>query len=115
MSNGTNTFTIRGTFERREVFTTKAGKQIITLVLGTNGQYPQLIPIKCFGKLAEDAEDVKKGDMVEATGRLGGREYNGRIYGENVAETIEVVGGKQVAPKGEEPPPPPPGDDDIPF
>jgi hypothetical protein len=94
MSN-TNKFEIRGTFERTETFTTKAGKEIITLILGTDGQYPQLVPIKCFGRMVDSAKECEKGDMVEVTGRLGGRDWNGKVYGEAVAETIEVVGGKQ--------------------
>jgi hypothetical protein len=98
MSN-TNKFEIRGTFERTETFTTKAGKEIITLILGTDGQYPQLVPIKCFGRMVDSAKECAKGDMVEVTGRLGGRDWNGKVYGEAVAETIEVVGGKQGAAK----------------
>lgn len=98
MSN-TNTFTIRGTFERTDTFVTKAGKDIITLILGTDGQYPQLVPIKCFGRLVENAKACKPGNMVEVTGRLGGRDWQGKVYGEAVAETIEVVGGKHGAPK----------------
>lgn len=112
MSNETNTFTVRGTFEKIDVFTTKNDKQIITLVLGTDGERPQLIPIKCFGRMAGKAKECQKGDMVEVTGKLGGRDWNGKIYGENVAETIEVVGGKQAA---EQPASPPPDESDLPF
>lgn len=93
----TNNFTVRGTFERLDTFTTKAGKEIVTLILGTNGEYPQLIPIKCFGRLVENAKACRKGDMVEVTGELGGRDWKGKVYGENKAQTIEVVGGKNGA------------------
>jgi len=106
-----NKFEIRGTFERTETFVTKAGKEIITLILGTDGQYPQLVPIKCFGRMVDSAKECAKGDMVEVTGRLGGRDWNGKVYGEAVAETIEVVGGKQ----GEKQPESPADSEDLPF
>lgn len=108
MSDNTNTFTVRGTFEKLDTFTTTKGKEIITLVLGTNGQYPQLIPIKCFGRMVDSAKACGSGDMVEVTGRLGGRDWKGKIFGENVAETIEVVGGKAKQPS------PPQTDEDDP-
>ena len=102
MSNA-NTFTIRGTYERTDTFVTKNGKEIVTLVLGTDGQYPQLVPIKCFGRMSDTAKKCGKGDMVEVTGRLGGREWNGKVFGEAVAETIEIVGGKHAAKQPELP------------
>jgi len=102
MSN-TNTFTIRGTYERTDTFVTKNGKEIVTLILGTDGQYPQLVPIKAFGRLVETAKECGKGDMVEVTGRLGGRDWNGKVFGEAVAETIEIVGGKHAAKQPELP------------
>jgi len=111
MSNA-NTFTIRGTYERTDTFVTKNGKEIVTLILGTDGQYPQLVPIKCFGRMSDTAKECGKGDMVEVTGRLGGRDWNGKVFGEAVAETIEIVGGKNATKAST---PPSEEDPSIPF
>jgi single-stranded DNA-binding protein len=122
----------RGRLDRIDTFTTKAGKDIITLVLQVEGTYPQLVPIKFFGRLADEAGALTKGDVVEVTGHLGGRDWNGKVYGDIIGETLEVVE-EASAGRGEqrETPgarggadkhrdvmaddPPPPGDDDIPF
>ena len=110
------TFQGQGTLKRIDTFVSKAGKPILTLVFETQGQYPQLIPIKVFGRLAEQASEWKPGMNLAVTGRLGGRDWNGKVYGDNVANTIEVVGGADArdgsAPVDDAPPP---GDDDVPF
>jgi len=106
----------RGKLARIDAFVTKAGKSILTLIFEQGGQYPQVIPIKVFGRLAEEASAWKPGTLLEITGRLGGREYNGKVYGEAVAETVEVVGEAQrEMPKGKTADAPTPGDDDVPF
>jgi single-stranded DNA-binding protein len=117
--NNTDDFTFQGqgTLKRIDTFVSKAGKSILTLIFETDGQYPQLIPIKVFGRLAEQASAWKPGMVLSVSGRLGGRDWNGKVYGDNVATSIEVVGraGEQ---ESEMPPPvdaPPLGDDDIPF
>ncbi len=116
--NNTDDFTFRGqgTLKRIDTFVSKAGKSILTLVFETEGQYPQLIPIKVFGRLAEQASSWKPGDVLAVSGRLGGRDWNGKVYGDNVATSVEVVSGTDERPDG--PPPseaPPLGDDDVPF
>jgi len=114
MSDDTGfTFTGRGRFVRADRFTAKSGKDIVTLILEVDGKYPQVVPIKVFGRLAEMAGSFKAGELVEVTGRLGGRDWNGKVYGDNVAETVEAA---QAPPNGGiEPPPSPPSDDDLPF
>lgn len=116
--NNTDDFTFRGqgTLKRIDTFVSKAGKSILTLVFETEGQYPQLIPIKVFGRLAEQASSWKPGAVLAVTGRLGGRDWNGKVYGDNVATSVEVVNGAEDRSDG--PPPseaPPPSDDDVPF
>ena len=114
MNNDEFTFQGKGTLKRIDTFVSKAGKSILTLVFETGGQYPQLIPIKVFGRLAEQASSWKPGVMLSVSGRLGGRDWNGKVFGDNVANSIEVVGGGD----GEMPPEfdgPPAGDDDVPF
>jgi hypothetical protein len=92
MSDDTGfTFTGRGLFIRADKFVTKAGKDIITLILEVDGRFPQKVPIKVFGRLAETAGSLKPGEIVEVTGRLGGRDWNGKVYGDIVAETVEAA------------------------
>lgn len=102
----------RGRLDRIDTFTTKGGKEIITLILQTEGQYPQLVPIKFFGRAAEIARGMTEGEMVEVTGKLGGRDWNGKVYGDIVGETCEAIGGGE-KPKGKEPGPA--SEEDIPF
>jgi len=52
---GEFTFQGQGTLQRIDTFVSKAGKTILTLICETQGQYPQLVPIKVFGRLAEQA------------------------------------------------------------
>ncbi len=108
------TFQGRGTLKRVDTFVSKAGKSIVTLVFETQGQYPQMVPIKVFGRLAEQASSWKPGSVLAVSGRLGGRDWNGKVYGDNVANSVEIVS----AGDGDGPPDPgapPPGDDDVPF
>ena len=117
--NNTDEFTFRGqgTLKRIDTFVSKAGKPILTLIFETAGQYPQLIPVKVFGRLADEAPSWKPGSVLAVTGRLGGRDWNGKVYGDSVAISIEVLG----AGGNDEDVPmplddiPPPGDDDVPF
>ncbi len=111
------TFQGQGTLKRVDTFVSKAGKSIITLVFEIQGQYPQLIPIKVFGRLAEQASEWKPGMVLAVSGRLGGRDWNGKVYGDNVANSIEIVGGAGATDRDGPPADdaPPPGDDDLPF
>ncbi len=111
------TFQGQGTLKRIDTFVSKAGKSILTLIFEIQGQYPQLIPIKVFGRLAEQATDWKPGMVLSVSGRLGGRDWNGKVYGDSVATNIEII--DDAGEKGEEAPSghdaPPPSDDDVPF
>ena len=49
------TFQGQGTLLRVDTFVSRAGKPILTLIFEIKGQYPQFIPIKVFGRLAEQA------------------------------------------------------------
>jgi len=116
------TFQGQGTLLRIDTFVSKAGKSILTLVFETKGQYPQLIPIKVFGRLAEQASAWKPGSVLSVNGRLGGRDWNGKVYGDIVAVSVEVVGSGAEDPGGfsnssfdPREAPPPPSDEDVPF
>jgi len=118
----------RGRVDRKEVYTTKNGKDIVTLVLQVEGSYPQLVPVKFFGRVADQARGLAVGSVVEVTGRLGGREWHGKVYADIVGERIEVVaeapskqqempgtGGGQASDSGWRGQSPRPEDDDVPF
>ena len=104
-------FSGSGTFRRTETFVGKSGKPMYTAIVEIKGQYPQSIPIKAFGRLADRLSELRPGDIIEVTGRLGGRDWNGKVYGDIVAETIEVI----AAGHPTDDTPPPPADDDVPF
>ena len=117
------TFRGQGTLLRVDTFVSKAGKPILTLVFETKGQYPQLIPIKVFGRLAEQAAGWKPGAVLAVSGRLGGRDWNGKVYGDVIANTVEVLGDPEAEERGTmgnspfdpREAPPPPSDEDVPF
>lgn len=118
MSNNSEDFTFQGQgkLKRIDTFVSKAGKPVLTLIFEIEGQYPQLIPIKVFGRLAEEASAWTPGSILSVTGRLGGRDWNGKVYGDSIATHVDVVNAADDA--GGAPPPddvPPPGDDDVPF
>ena len=116
------TFQGQGTLLRVDTFVSRAGKPILTLIFETKGQYPQLIPIKVFGRLADQAAAWKPGSVLSVSGRLGGRDWQGKVYGDIVANTVEVVGPAAEDPGGftnssfdPREAPPPPTDEDVPF
>ena len=116
------TFEGQGTLLRVDTFVSKAGKPILTLIFETQGQYPQMIPIKVFGRLADEAKAWTPGAVLFVRGRLGGRDWQGKVYGDNVAISVEIVGaaepdnhrGGGAGPRSDGGVPPP-SDDDVPF
>ena len=78
----------KGIFKSATTYVAKSGKGIVTIVLEVPGQYPELVPIKLLGTLAQDVEKLKPGMIVEAHGRVGGKEWNGKVFGENAASYI---------------------------
>ena len=115
------TFQGQGTLLRVDSFVSKAGKTVVTLIFETKGQYPQLIPIKVFGRLAEQASAWKPGAILAVNGRLGGRDWQGKVYGDIIANSVQVVEAAAESPGGagsardDRESPPPPSDDDAPF
>ena len=85
-----NEFRITGQLEKTETFVTKAGKNIITIVLAIDGKWPQYVPIKLFGGLADKYGHLAPGIEITVQGKLGGREWNGKFYAENTANDVEV-------------------------
>jgi hypothetical protein len=104
------TFQGTGTLKRVDLFESKGGKAIKTLILdipAEGKQWPQTIPIKLWGRDAE--KEYKPGDIITVSGRLGGRESNGRCWGDSTAMKVEVVG------RDEEAGAPPADDQNTPF
>lgn len=118
MSDGF-TFQGKGKLSRIDTFTSKAGRPILTLVFHQDGQWPQWTPIKVFGRMADMASEWKPGDVLEVTGELGGREYQGKVYGDATARTIEVVSQGEshsgAQPVGAVPAGPADASDSVPF
>jgi single-stranded DNA-binding protein len=92
----------QGTLDRVDTFTAKSGKNILTLVLRVGGQYPQLIPVKVFGRTADEAGEWHVGNVLRVSGRLGGREWNGKVYGDIVATHVHVAGQGSAAGAGQQ-------------
>jgi DNA polymerase III alpha subunit len=89
-----NRFDYTGKLTRVDTFTSKSGKPIVTLVFqDEDGQWPKWIAVKAFSRLADQAADWKPGDILEISGHLSGREYNGKIYTENIADVVDVMSG----------------------
>jgi hypothetical protein len=107
-----NKFEVVGEIASFEVFVTKGGKEIVTMVLEVPGKWPQYVPVKLFGGLASKWQGEGKGHIVKVAGKLGGREWKGKYFGENVAMNVTMVKPKSTL-KDQEPPVG--GDDDIPF
>jgi hypothetical protein len=113
-----NRFDLEGTLNRIEKFETKAGKTMLTLIVDVDKQskYPKIVPVKIFGRTADAAGELRSGDILSITGRLGGRDWNGRVFGDIVAESIEVIAaGKGDAPKGNDELPPDDDGSNVPF
>lgn len=109
-------FTGSGRVDRVDTYTTKAGKQIVTVVVQVEGAYPKLVPIKFWGRTADDAAQLKKGDVIDASGHLGGREWSGKVYGDIEGERFDViVEGKQTELPGATPDKPAEDPGSIPF
>jgi hypothetical protein len=92
MSEGNTglTFTGTGRVIRTDTFTAKSGKDIVTLIVECDGgKFTEIVPIKVWGGLAEKAKRLKPGTVVAVSGRLGGRDWNGKVYGDIVAESVE--------------------------
>jgi hypothetical protein len=108
-------FSGRGRVERVEHFTSKAGKDIVTVIIAVDDdRYPQLVPAKAFGRLAELSAEWEPGAILAVNGHLGGRESNGRVWGDIIADGIEVVE-EAVGGKAGDAVPPPSDEDDPGF
>lgn len=96
------TFTFKGTgrLKRVDKRTTANGKTVITLVCETDGRFPQVVPVKVFGRLAEKVGDWKPGMVLGIEGTVGGKEWNDKVFSDVLADAVVVVDDKGVK-KGE--------------
>jgi single-stranded DNA-binding protein len=111
-----NEFKIEGKFLRIDVRETK-GKEYKTLILDVEGgSYPQVVPIRLWGRTVEESKQWRPGDVLLVKGKLGGRDWAGKVYGDNSADSVQVVGEAQRAlPTTGNTASPPPEETDIPF
>ena len=58
------------------------------IVANENSDYPDYIPFTMLGKSYESFPAVKVGDDVEVEFKLGGRMWNDRCFGENLAWAV---------------------------
>lgn len=56
------------------------GKTFQTIVVRTDGQYAQSVPVEFGGKSQEYAARLREGDPIDCDFSLRGREYNGKWY-----------------------------------
>lgn len=88
-----NTFTLEGKVLRVETFVTKAGKSIQTVVIEIpDDKFPSQCGVKFWGRTAEKAATLAPGTTVNITGKLGGREWQGRTFSEVIGQAFEVIG-----------------------
>jgi single-stranded DNA-binding protein len=94
-----NEFKIEGKFLRIDVRETK-GKEYKTLILDVeDGNRPQVVPIRLWGRTVDESREWRPGDVLLVKGKLGGRSWQDKVFGDNSAETVEVVGEAQREPK----------------
>jgi single-stranded DNA-binding protein len=86
----TNAWTFAGTVDRIEHRkTAKSGKEFHNLsITQPDGQYQRLCVCTVWGRLADG---VAEGAEVHATGRIDGREYQGKHYAGLTASAVQVT------------------------
>jgi hypothetical protein len=85
----TNAWAFAGTVDRIEQRTTKGGKGFVNLSISQqDGQYRRLCVCTFWGRLADGVEE---GAEVHATGRIDGREYQGKHYAGLTASAVQVT------------------------
>ena len=85
-----NTWTFDGVIEDVSVRNLASGKSLVNIVASAaDGQYKRLCVCTKFGGVASD---VIKGSIVTMTGRIDGREYQGKHYAGLTCYKIEVHG-----------------------
>lgn len=114
-----NRFEIEGKFNRIDTREAK-GKVFKTLVLDVEGTYPQVVPFRLWGRTNEESANWRPGDVLLVKGKLGGREWSGKVYGDNSADSVEVISQAEL-PLGKQdevgaiPSKPADGSDSVPF
>lgn len=102
---------------------TKSGKSITTVVIeraapswmAERGTETERIPFKAFAKAANEATALQEGDEVVVKFRTSGREWQGKWFGEMVAEKF-VKTGKTFSGRPSQPPQDEPQEaGDLPF
>jgi len=91
-----NSFILSGTLDNFQINESKAGKAwgelILRRVLSKGDD--QFIPLKVFGERAEKFNDVPLGSKVVMSGRITGREWNGKHYADFIIDEIDFIPAK---------------------
>ena len=106
----------------------KINSTLVTLRIGTDGSYQgkdgrkvervDWHMIACWGKVAEQAQGIRKGDVVQVEGQLRTRSYGEGAAKKWVTEIVAArvtVDAREREPRIERDDAPPIGEDDIPF
>lgn len=89
----TNEFEIEGKLLRIIPYTSPAGKSYPQAVIDVpDDKFPQVTAVKLFGRCAEKLAEFPPGTVLRITGKLGGREWQGKVFPELKGFTIEAVG-----------------------
>jgi len=79
---GEFTFQGQGTLQRIDTFVSKAGKTILTLICETQGSTRNWCPSRCSDD-SPSSVCLEAGSVLSVSGRLGGRDWQGKVYGES--------------------------------
>jgi len=96
---------------------TKNGKEVVRLLVEVDppswakNAEMERVPVDAFGYAAKDAKKLSEGALVAISGRIRGREYNGKHYSNCVADKVEMV----AAPVADEPAGEEEASDNVPF
>ena len=79
-----------------EMITTSGGKQVTKWTMATGSkEYTQWHNCQAWGKAAEIAAEIKKGDLVEIVGDIRYREYEGKRFTDINAFLVYRMGGRK--------------------
>jgi single-stranded DNA-binding protein len=86
-----NTFEIEGKFNRIDVREAK-GREYKTLILDVeDGNRPQVVPIRLWGRTVDESREWRPGDVLLVKGKLGGRSWQDKVFGDNSADSVQVI------------------------
>jgi hypothetical protein len=90
-----------GTFDRLLITATKKGKEMVSAVVKfIDGKYDQVVPLRVFGQTESIARGLNQGDVIEFDVRIGGREWQDKVFCDVTALSIVVTSAAAPPAKG---------------